>query len=75
MEQAALRRGESASHELMLRLLALLDQVTAAVNDLGFDKSLLVLLAGALNNLNQRAHELQAEGARVTVDELLLKHS
>ena len=74
MELHLLWSGEASRKELMLALLALLDQVSAAVDDLGFDEPLLVLFARALNHLHKSRHQLQTERATVAVHELLLIH-
>jgi len=45
--------GKPSHLQLHLVLLALLDQVSAAVDDLGFDQPLLIKLAGPLYNFDQ----------------------
>lgn len=60
-------RGESPLKQLSFGLLALLNQVTAAVNDLGLDQSFLVELARTLHYLDQGVDQLHAQVARVAI--------
>lgn len=69
------RSDEAPDAELALRLLALLNQVSAAVDDLGFDESSLVHLARSLHHFDESADKLIAKSARVAVDELFLVHT
>ena len=55
------RRDEALNLKLVLRLLSLLYQVTAAIYDLGFHQPFLVQLAWSLNNLDQRVYKLHAQ--------------
>ena len=61
--------------QLTLLLLALLDEISAAVNDLGIDQPDLVHLARSLHRLDKCVNQLHAEVAAVAVDELLLIYS
>ena len=61
--------------KLWLRLLALLDQVSATVNTFCLNQPSLVLFARTLDDLFECLNDLLAQKARVAVDVLLLKYS
>lgn len=65
---------ETFDLKLIWRLLPLLDQVSAAIDDLCFHQSLLVQLARSLYDLNQSFNQLHPQGARVRIDVLFLVH-
>ena len=52
--------------------MALLNQVSTAVNDLSLHQALLIHFARTLYNFDKGLHELHAEATGVTVNELLL---
>lgn len=56
--------------ELTLGLLALLDEVSTAIDDFSFYEPFLVLLAWSLNNLNKSIDKLLTEVTSLTIDVL-----
>ena len=64
--------SKSLNKELTLFLLPLLNQVSAAVNNLGIYEPDLIHLARSLNSLNECINQLHSEIATVAIDELLL---
>jgi len=66
---------ESSEFQLVFSLLSLLNEIPAAINNFGLNKSLLVEQTGSLNHLNKCFNELHAKTASVAVDILLLKDS
>ena len=66
--------SKSSKFQLILRLLTLLNEISAAVNNLGLNQTSLILLTGSLNKLDEGINKLHSQVTGVTIDELFLVH-